>query len=136
MSKENRIKYDNLLLSRLNHLQRHPNYLPHIGKNFEQASQRIIIVAESHYIPEEFDGLITADSWHNEPEKIYSTIGGYSGWFNTRGVLENYFYKKNEKKVSGGLTIFFNLEKAYKTVYILLGTNFAAAVINLFIHLF
>lgn len=117
ISAEKAIAYDNLLINRLNHLKEHPNYLPHIGKNFEQTSQRLIIVGESHYIAKEYDGIVTADSWHNEPEKIYSAIGEFSRWFNTRGVLEGYFYNKSKGKVFGGLTIFLNLEKAYKTVF-------------------
>lgn len=117
MNTEKAITYDTLLINRLNHLKEHPNYLPHIGRNFEQAKQRLIIVAESHYIHEDYDGLITADIWYNKPEKIYTTIGKCSGWFNTRGVIESYFSHKKKRTVTGGLTIFMNIEEAYKTVF-------------------
>lgn len=106
--------YDELLLSKLPHLNKHKNYLPHIGKNFEESSQRIMIVAESHYISYEFNDLINFNDWYDNPEKIYNTIGAVKGWFNTRGVLSTY---QNEKKSKGGLSLFFNLEKAYKNVF-------------------
>ena len=106
--------YDELLISKLPHLQIHKNYLPFIGKNFEQSSQRILIVAESHYISYEFNNLINFDNWYHNPEEIYNTIGTTKGWFNTRGILSNY---QKEKKSKGGLSLFFNLEKAFKNVF-------------------
>lgn len=117
MEKDIHNSYYELLKSKLSHLQKHPNYLPHIGKNFEQAPQRIMIVAESHYVPEIYDGLITADSWYANSENIYRTLGESSGWFETRGVLKAFFRDRKENKVKGGLTLFANLETAYKTVF-------------------
>lgn len=106
--------YDDLLVSKLPHLKMHKNYLPHIGKNFEKASQRIMIVAESHYISSEFNDLINVENWYKEPESIYETIGDIKGWFDTRGVLANYLYNRKSK---GGLSIFYNLEKAFRNVF-------------------
>ena len=110
-------KYDNLLKSKLDHLKKHSNYLPHIGKNFEQATRRILIVAESHYIAEKFNGLTSADNWYNNYDEIYKKLGSDSGWFNTREVLKSYFNQRNAGKIQGGLTIFSNLETAYKKVF-------------------
>lgn len=111
------LNYDKLLLATLPHLQKHPNYLPHIGKNFEQSSQRIMIVAESHYIHEKYNGFITPKEWYENPESIYTKIGNNKGWFNTREVLQTYFKDKKNNTVKGGLKLFQNLEIAYKTVF-------------------
>ncbi|WP_366183262.1 hypothetical protein [Flavobacterium ovatum] len=113
MEKDTIQNYDNLLKSKLNHLQIHPNYLPHIGKNFDDVKQRIMIVAESHYV----DGCITADGWYNNPEEIYSRLIESIDWFKTRSVLLTYFKQRKLRKVEPALTIFKNLETAYKTVF-------------------
>lgn len=105
--------YDNLLKSKLSHLQSHPNYLPHIGENFEEAIQRIMIVAESHYV----DGRITADTWYNNPEEIYTRLIKSISRFNTRNVLKTYFKQRKLRKIDTALTIFSNLEKAHKSVF-------------------
>ena len=110
-------KYDEELLLNLPHLQLHKNYLPHIGRNFEQSSQRIMIVAESHYIHEKYNGLISPKEWYGNPESIYAIIGSDKGWFNTREVLQTYFRDKKNNAVKGGLKLFNNLEIAYKTVF-------------------
>lgn len=106
-----------VLKANLLHLQKHPNYLPHIGKNFEQSNQRILIVAESHFVHDKFNNLMTADNWYNNPEKIYSTLGNCCNWFKTRSVVETYFEQKKHNKIEPSLTIFSNLEKAYRTVF-------------------
>lgn len=107
-------KYDEELLLKFPHLKLHKNYLPHIGKNFEDAKQRIMIVAESHYLEKTFDNLINVEEWYSKPEKFYSIIGDYKSWFNTRGVVANYLHNRTSK---GGLSIFYNLEKSFKNIF-------------------
>lgn len=107
-------KYDEELLLKLPHLKLHKNYLPHIGKNFEDAKQRIMIVAERHYLEKTFDNLINAEHWYSTPEKVYSTIGDNKSWFNTRSVVAKYLQNRTSK---GGLSIFYNLEKSFKNVF-------------------
>lgn len=111
------LNYDQLLLATLPHLQKHPNYLPHIGKHFEQSKQRIMIVAESHYLHKKYNGSITSKEWYENPETIYAKIGGDKGWFNTREVLQTYFRDKKNNVIKNGLKLFQNLEIAYKTVF-------------------
>jgi hypothetical protein len=106
-----------ILKANLPHLQQHPNYLPHIGNHFEQSKQKIMIVAESHFVHKKFDALMTANNWYNNPEKIYSTLGNYCNWFKTRSVLETYFKQMKQNKIEPSLTIFSNLEKAYSNVF-------------------
>jgi hypothetical protein len=109
--------YDELLLSKLPHLQIHKNYLPYIGKNFEQSNQRILIVAESHYLPKKYDNKITVEEWYNKPELVYKNIKIEDrGWFSTRDVIKTYQTQKEKKKIEKALTIFSNLENAFHEI--------------------
>lgn len=104
--------YDQLLKDKLSHLKMLPCLLPHIGKYYDQAGQKIMIIAESHYLDVAFNNLFTANDWHTDPLGAYNKIGNKDdqGWMNTRGVIETY---ANSPKISKGLLIFRNLEKAY-----------------------
>lgn len=111
---------DQTLQERLPHLKLHPNYLPYIGKNYATAKQKILIIAESHYLEENFDGQITEKLWHENPQEVYKILNAYEKgedeYFKTRGVIATYFNQKREKKINKGLTIFTNMENAYHEV--------------------
>jgi hypothetical protein len=107
--------YDEVLKTRLKHLQLHPNYLPHIGQNYETARAKTFIIAESHYLPTHYNNKFSAEDWYNNPEIIYTTFAlkkdNAKGWFNTRGVIKEY---QNSSPLSSGHRIFLNLEIAFK----------------------
>lgn len=111
---------DQTLQERLPHLKLHPNYLPYIGKNYATAKQKILIIAESHYLEGNFDGQITEKLWHENPQEVYKILNDFKKGedenFKTRGVIATYFNQKREKKINKGLTIFTNLENAYHEV--------------------
>jgi hypothetical protein len=108
-------KYDDYLIAKLNHLQNHSCYLPHIGKDYDTALPKILIVAESHYLPATHNNAFSVDDWYFNFKKVYSIIDSKGkGWINTRGVVGE--YQKNNPK-TGGLSIFHNLEKSFKNVY-------------------
>ena len=106
--------YDQELQSKLKHLEVHPNYLPHIGLDYNESRVKTLIIAESHYVPEDYNNKFSADDWYNDPARVYEALGSSKNWFNTRGVIRHY---QNEKKLSKGHSIFNNLEKAYKEVF-------------------
>ena len=111
-------KSDDILLSKLEHLKNHNCYLPHIGENFHTAETKIFVIAESHYLPKIYDNKISVDDWYNKTENFENNfkINKYEGigWINTRNVVKEYL-KSNDSK--GGLSLFYNLEKAYSTVF-------------------
>ncbi len=106
-------KYDEWLLDNLNHLQNHNCYLPHIGKDYDISIPKILIIAESHYLPKENNNAFSANDWYFNSEKVYSIIKSKS-WINTRSVVNHYQMNKISK---GGMSIFYNLEKSFKNVY-------------------
>ena len=111
-------KSDDILISKLEHLKNHNCYLPHIGENFHQAETKIFIIAESHYLPTKYNNKISVHNWYNKTENFENNfkINKYEGigWINTRNVIKEYL-KSNDSK--GGLSLFYNLEKAYSTVF-------------------
>lgn len=46
------LEYDNDLL-KFQHFDNYPNFLPFIGKNFPKSEKKVLIIAESHYFPNE-----------------------------------------------------------------------------------
>lgn len=110
--------FDDILKSKLNHLKNHPNYLPHIGKNYQTVKTKTFIIAESHYLPGHYNNKFSAEQWYNNPELIYSTFAlkkdNAKGWFKTRGVIDDY---QSTSALSPGHRIFLNLEIAFKELY-------------------
>jgi len=48
--------------------------LPHIGAQYGELSARILIIAESHYLPKELNHKIKAEDWYHYPEQVYQLI--------------------------------------------------------------
>lgn len=97
--------YDNQLQSKLNHLRLHPAYLPHIGLNYNEARAKVLIIAESHYLPKRHNNKFIVIDWYKNPKSIYEIIGNVKGWFNTREVVKTY---QNSKSLEKGHGIFRN----------------------------
>nr|WP_322624046.1 hypothetical protein [uncultured Flavobacterium sp.] len=108
-------KYEALLKELNPHLQNHPSYMPHIGDGYDAVPIKIMIVAESHYLPKYLDDKITVEDWYDNPQSVYIKFeNSYDkGWINTQGVINH--YRKEQK--NGALVLFANLEKAYAEAY-------------------
>lgn len=46
------LEFDNDLLT-FQHFANYPNFLPYIGKNYSTSENRVLIIAESHYFPDD-----------------------------------------------------------------------------------
>ncbi|TVZ47465.1 hypothetical protein [Olleya sp. Hel_I_94] len=106
--------YDNDLKSKLSHLRLHPAYLPHIGLSYNEARAKVLIIAESHYLPKRHNNKFLVIDWYKNPKSFYESIGNDKGWFNTREVVKTY---QNSKTLDKGHGIFRNLEIAYQEIY-------------------
>lgn len=111
---------DSELKHRFPHWQQYPNYLPYVGTRYGENANRILIIAESHYLPKEFNHKIKANDWYLNPEKTFQLFEELKAkvnplsWIHTRKVVKHYIENKPK---SGGLSIFHKLEEAYKEVY-------------------
>ena len=89
----------------------HPELLPFVGSCFDDYS--ILLVGESHYIDQTSENIRYDNSyflnhwWNGTHSEIESE--SFSGWYNTRGVIENYLMGNRSK----GHLIFSNLVKAF-----------------------
>ena len=98
-------------LSKIEHYKLHPELMPFIGTNYKKAG--VLLVGESHYINQTIDNIKYDNSyflnhWWNGTHKDISNEP-FSGWYNTRGVINNYLDGKRSK----GHSIFTNLVKAF-----------------------
>lgn len=110
--------YDEALKARLKLLQSHPNYLPYIGKKYEEATTKIAIVAESHYLPKRYNHQFTAAQWYHDPKSVHAVLDqdkdNPKGWCNTRGVVNYYL---SAATIAPAHRIFSNLEKAFQELH-------------------
>ena len=88
-----------------------PSLKPSVGVNYGTRGPKILIVAESHYLPKESKVHLDASAWYNLDRSALSVVGKKQEveehWMNTRGIL-----KKKLKKWKQGHAIYRNLENA------------------------
>lgn len=106
-------KYDQVLSERIKHLTHYPNYLPHISANYENAKLKVLIVAESHYLHENYDDTINSDYWYDNHVEVKETLKSSILGINTREVIANYYNDRTHKP----FRIFLNLEAAFKDIF-------------------
>lgn len=75
--------YDKQLL-RIDHFSKFPCMLPFVGKNYEKG-KRIMMIAESHYLPPYSTISKDSDVWYNSTEKDLNN--DELAWVNTREIL-------------------------------------------------
>lgn len=100
------------LQSRLEHLKQYPAYLPHIGKNYDEAKSKILIVGESHYVDAEHNNAFPADVWYTKYDVVKAS-GVDHGWFNTREVVGSYLKRHHSGTLGGMYGFFKNLNAVY-----------------------
>ena len=105
---------DELLITKLPHLQSHHCYLPHIGVRYNDSSSKLLIIAKSHYLNKKFNNRFSAEDWYNYPKNIYPLIDKFKTGINTRLVIQDYM---TSKKLCKAYTIFRNLENTYSRLF-------------------
>lgn len=95
------------LLGMIPHYQSYPRMMPFVGSKYGQYGPKILLVAESHYLPPEVTVHLDADKWYSGTEAELRPEDK-PGWFNTRNILNKNAGKWNKK----GHTIYRHLEAA------------------------
>lgn len=103
------IKFDNELLSKINHYQRYPEMLPFIGKNWEIVAPKILLIGESHYIDSECLPKNCIDNWYQQNSKEFTDY--LKGYINIRIVI-NQSEHINDIGHKSPYTIFYSLNRA------------------------
>lgn len=85
-------KYDKQLKT-LSHYQNYPQMLPFIGEDYDIQSQRLLIIAESHYLPE--NSSLDLSKWYEMDETSLSEAE--KEYINSREVLLAHY--KNQRLI-------------------------------------
>lgn len=103
--------YDHQITDQISHYRDHKTYLPHIPEGYGKKEKKIFIIGESHYLPQKYNGQITAETWYKYPDQIYALISKDAvEWINTRGVIK---FFSGPEKLAKGHRIFQNLHNAF-----------------------
>ena len=73
-------------LSTISHYTHYPSMMPFVGKNYANTlCKRILLIGESHYLPEDSNASLNAESWYSSNESILRK--DEKAWVNTREIL-------------------------------------------------
>lgn len=101
-------KYDEQIKASIKHFEMHELMLPFIGEHYEK--HRILLVSESHYMPEKNNKKLD-DSWYTNKELEKEVQKNH----HSRGVIESFNHR-----------LFKNIEKEVKAIDISLNFEFVA----------
>lgn len=93
-----------LSFNNIENIKLHPEYKPFIGANYQKV--RVLFVGESHFI--KFGNTMDYTSWYEKSTTVLFENSAYEereniGWFNTRGVIENFLKPDNNGKKAFGI---------------------------------
>ncbi|MCX2525334.1 uracil-DNA glycosylase family protein [Larsenimonas rhizosphaerae] len=91
----------------LPHYQAYPRMRPFVGRLYGHHSPKILLIAESHYLPPESSLHLDAQHWYEGTESSLSD-SDKPGWINTRGILD----KPNGQWKAKGHEIYRRLNRA------------------------
>lgn len=96
-------------LAKIEHFQKYPTLIPWVGENYRNTKNKMVILGESHYLPE-------YSNCHHDPESWYEGINVLNSkelsWMNTAGIIKNGINRKGWK--AKGHRIYTNLSRAMK----------------------
>ncbi|MHD0644876.1 hypothetical protein ACYPKM_04565 [Pseudomonas aeruginosa] len=93
-------------LSQIEHLAKYRNLMPWVGPGYRDAGLKLLLLGESHYLPDGVTYHHDAASWY---AGIQVTDPDHIKWMNTRGIIANGISKKWKGKSK---TIYRNLTAA------------------------
>jgi len=86
---------------------RYPELLPFVGKDFKSMEQKVLMLGESHYLPEKSTIHNDAMNWYNDNSTSLSEEE--KDWLNTRNAINA---RSGQRLVNKAYTIHHNLEKS------------------------
>lgn len=87
--------------------QRYPEYMPFVGSHYGENGPKILLVAESHYLPKNSTIHLNPETWYRGSSTDLTQEE--RKWINTRGVVSS---GKNQRWKHKGHAIYRNLEQA------------------------
>lgn len=75
--------FDRDIISKFEHFKKHPQLLPFIGREWNESPHKVLLVAESHYLPQEFNNQYGLKEW-NDLDLSKSLDDNRAGYTNTR----------------------------------------------------
>lgn len=75
--------FDQEIISKFKHFKKHPQLLPFIGREWNESPHKVLLVAESHYLPKEFNNKYGLKEWNNL-DLSKSMDDSRAGYTNTR----------------------------------------------------
>lgn len=94
-------------LNQLPHYDAYPRMSPFVGRLYGQHGPKILLVAESHYLPKESSCHLDARRWYAGSEKDLSSKDK-PGWIHTQKIID----KENGKWTARGHEIYRRLNRA------------------------
>ncbi|OLO08858.1 hypothetical protein BTW08_05990 [Salinicola sp. MH3R3-1] len=94
-------------LDQLPHYQAYPRMRPFVGHLYGHHGPKILLVAESHYLPRNSTLHLDAQRWYAGTEAVFSEADK-PGWINTRDILN----KPDGRWTAKGHTIYQRLNRA------------------------
>jgi hypothetical protein len=101
--------YDNDLLGSFEHLRNHPQMLPFIGTKWENSAHKILLVAESHYLPKEYNNQFGLSVWYNAKSQSFEDsrlIGNTDTRANVEGIDESWGHSIHKNVVRSFNNVF------------------------------
>lgn len=102
-------QYDSQMLNEFSHLRNHPQLLPFVGSKWEASKHKILLVAESHYLPKEYNNKFGPDEWYKVTSnsfKDYRLIGYTDTRANVEGVEESWGHSIHKNVVRSFNNVF------------------------------
>jgi hypothetical protein len=94
-------------IQEIDHYKKYPCMMPFIGCKYNEAKLKLMIIAESHYLPEDSDKNLDASLWYENNESILSEEE--KNWINTRKILNGEWNNEGHK-------IYKNIEKSLSEI--------------------
>ncbi|WP_447928118.1 hypothetical protein [Vreelandella sp. EE27] len=98
--------FDNAF-DQLPHYQAYPRMRPFVGRLYGQDGPKILLVAESHYLPPESSLHLDSQRWYSGSEKELG-VEDKPGWIHTRKIID----KENGKWTARGHEIYRRINRA------------------------
>ncbi|NJC27031.1 hypothetical protein [Neolewinella antarctica] len=97
-------------LASLQHYQLYPSMLPFVGSHYQRMNKRVLVIGESHYLPQGREAHLTSKNWYDGTAAT-SLNDVDRAWINTRGTAGS---GEDQRYGSRAFSIYRNVEYAIR----------------------